>query len=79
MECLKVAHTCLFPPNVTLQSITAAALSTRRALGINPKGRVLQQLPLEKGCTLPEYLKASGVHGLIDVVPSPQSRLVLPE
>ena len=33
------------PQNVTLPVMTATALSTRRARGIHPKGRVLQQLP----------------------------------
>ena len=38
------------PPNVALLAKGTAALSTRRAGGIDPKSCVLQQLPREKGC-----------------------------
>ena len=67
------------PPNVALLAKGTAALSTRRAGGIDPKSCVLQQLPREKGCSLPEYLEASEVNPLISAAPNPQTRLVMLE
>ena len=49
------------PRNVTLLAMTTAALSTIRARGVHPKRCVLQHLPREKGCNLPEYLEAPEV------------------
>ena len=57
--------------NVTLRGMTTTFLSTRRARGINPKRRVLRQLPREKGCSLPEYLEAPEVNALIHAAPNP--------
>ena len=59
--------------------MATTALSTRRARGINPKGRVFQQSPREKGCSLPEYLEAPEVNALIAAAPNPQARLVMLE
>ena len=53
--------------------MTTTVLSTRRARGINPKRRVLQHLPREKGCSLPEYLEAPEVNALIAAAPNPQA------
>ena len=39
----------------------------------------MQQLPREKGYSLPEYLEASEVNALISAAPNPQTRLVMLE
>ncbi len=59
--------------------MTTTALSTRRSRGINHKGRALQQLPREKGCSLPEYLEAPEVNALIAAAPNPQAGLLMLE
>ena len=59
--------------------MATTALSTRRARGINPKRRVLQHLPREKSCSLPEYLEVPEVNALIAAAPNPQARLVMLE
>ena len=44
-----------------------------------PKGRVLQQSPREKGCSIPDWLEASEVNALIDAAPNPQAGLLMLE
>ena len=48
-------------------------------MGSTPNRCVLQQLPREKGCSLPEYLETAEVNALIAAAPNPQARLVMLE
>ena len=66
-------------PFVTLGPMNTTALSTRRPMGINPKGGKLQQLPRGYGYKLPEYLKMAEVNALIAAAPNPRARLIMLE
>ena len=59
--------------------MSTTALSTRRPLGINSKGRNLQQSLRKNGFKLPEYLERDEVNVLIAAAPNPKARLIMLE
>ena len=63
--------------NVATMTTTAITPTRRRARGIHPKKSGVQQNPGKKGSTLPEYLEAQEIQGILAAAPNSRARLLM--